>query len=42
VKNPSWLLPYIACTMIFAGLVIQFGLSLVAFAKKRSNQLAVA
>ncbi|HEU5079982.1 MAG TPA: cytochrome c biogenesis protein ResB [Opitutaceae bacterium] len=42
VKNPSWLLPYVACAMIFAGLVIQFGLSLVGFAKKRSNQLAVA
>lgn len=42
VKNPSWLLPYVACAMLFAGLVIHFGISLVGFATKRSRKLAVA
>ena len=40
VRNPSWLLPYIACLMMFAGLVLQFGLSLVAFIGKRRTKLA--
>jgi len=35
VRNPSWLLPYIACIMMSAGLLLQFGLSLVAFIGKR-------
>jgi ResB-like family protein len=42
VKNPSWLLPYLACAMLFAGLVIHFGISLISFAGKRSRRLAVA
>jgi len=42
VQNPSWILPYLACAMLFAGLVIQFGISLVAFASKRSRQNAHA
>ncbi|MET0261746.1 MAG: cytochrome c biogenesis protein ResB [Rariglobus sp.] len=35
VKNPSWLLPYIACIMMGLGLCIQFGIHLFAFAGKR-------
>ena len=42
VKNPSWILPYVACAMLFAGLVIQFGISLISFASKRSRQNALA
>jgi len=42
VKNPSWLLPYIACAMLFVGLIIHFGISLVNFASKRSRRPALA
>ncbi|HEY8932741.1 MAG TPA: cytochrome c biogenesis protein ResB [Rariglobus sp.] len=35
VRNPSWLLPYVACIMMGLGLVIQFGLHLFAFFAKR-------
>ncbi|MGH7996052.1 MAG: cytochrome c biogenesis protein ResB [Opitutaceae bacterium] len=35
VRNPSWRLPYIACAMIALGLVIQFGLHLAGFARRR-------
>ena len=35
VRNPSWLLPYIACIMMGLGLSIQFGIHLFAFANKR-------
>lgn len=35
VRNPSWTLPYIACTMMMLGLLIQFGISLAAFITKR-------
>ncbi|MCX6954966.1 MAG: cytochrome c biogenesis protein ResB [Verrucomicrobia bacterium] len=35
VRNPSWLLPYIACIMMSFGLLLQFGLSLLAFIAKR-------
>jgi len=35
VRNPSWLLPYIACIMMGLGLVLQFGLHLFAFIAKR-------
>ena len=35
VRNPSWLLPYIACIMMTFGLLLQFGLSLRAFIAKR-------
>ena len=36
VSNPSWELPYVACAMMALGLVVQFGLHLVGFARKRS------
>jgi hypothetical protein len=35
VRNPSWLLPYIACTLMSVGLLAQFGLHLVGFVGKR-------
>ena len=35
VHNPSWLLPYVSCVMMGLGLVIQFGIHLVAFIRKR-------
>ena len=35
VRNPSWPLPYVACLMMTAGLILQFGLSLRAFFAKR-------
>jgi hypothetical protein len=35
VRNPSWLLPYIACILMGLGLSIQFGIHLFAFANKR-------
>ncbi len=35
VRNPSWLLPYVACSVMTAGLLIQFGIHLVGFVKRR-------
>ncbi len=35
VRNPSWLAPYIACGAITLGLVIQFMIHLVGFARRR-------
>jgi hypothetical protein len=35
VRNPSWLLPYIACVLMSLGLLLQFGIHLVGFASKR-------
>ncbi len=35
VRNPSWLIPYIACTMMTLGLIWQFGIHLFAFVEKR-------
>jgi hypothetical protein len=36
VSNPGWLMPYIACIMMGAGLTFQFCLSLAGFIRKRS------
>ncbi len=36
VSNPSWRLPYLACLLVAAGLVIQFGLHLFGFVRKRA------
>lgn len=36
VRNPGWLLPYIACIMMGAGLTLQFGFTLAGFIRKRS------
>lgn len=35
VRNPSWLVPYISCLMVSAGLIVQFMYHLVGFARKR-------
>ncbi len=35
VRNPSWLIPYVACAMMTLGLVLQFGLHLVRFVTRR-------
>ena len=40
VRNPGWRLPYLACIMMFFGLVIQFGLHLTGFFQKRSAATA--
>jgi hypothetical protein len=36
VRNPSWITPYVACTMVGLGLLYQFLSHLMAFAKKRT------
>ena len=40
VRNPSWLVPYIACLLMSFGLLIQFGISLALFIEKRSRAAA--
>lgn len=35
VRNPSWLVPYIACGLMTLGLSVQFGIHLVAFLRRR-------
>lgn len=40
VKNPSWVLPYIACIMMGLGLIIQFGIHLIRFITKRAPRTA--
>jgi len=42
VRNPGWLLPYIACAMMAVGLIIQFSFTLVGFFTKRSAAAARA
>ena len=37
VRNPSWMVPYIACGMMTLGLTIQFGYHLVGFIRKRTH-----
>jgi ABC-type transport system involved in cytochrome c biogenesis permease subunit len=38
VRNPSWVMPYVACALVALGLVIQFALHLVGFATKRRDR----
>ncbi len=35
VRNPSWLIPYIACAVMTLGLTVQFSIHLLAFVGKR-------
>jgi hypothetical protein len=35
VRNPSWILPYVACALMALGLIVQFGLHLFGFLGKR-------
>lgn len=38
VRNPGWLVPYIACVMLGVGLMWQFGYSLAGFMRKRGSK----
>jgi hypothetical protein len=40
VRNPSWLMPYIACTLMTLGLTLQFGYHLVGFVSRRRSVVA--
>ena len=40
VHNPSFVAPYLACVIVAAGLLTQFGFHLVGFARKRRTVLA--
>ena len=42
VRNPSWLLPYISCALMSVGLLLQFGLHLVGFVRRRTSAAATA
>jgi hypothetical protein len=35
VKNPSWLVPYISCALLVLGMLVQFGMHLVSFVRRR-------
>jgi len=35
VRNPSWRIPYLSCALILLGLVLQFGLHLFGFFRRR-------
>jgi hypothetical protein len=35
VRNPAWSLPYVACSLMTLGLVMQFGTHLVGFVRRR-------
>ena len=40
IRNPSWLVPYLACIIVSLGLLWQFGFHLVRFLRKNSLQKA--
>ena len=40
VHNPSFIAPYVACVIVAAGLLVQFGYHLVGFARRRRAALA--
>src|ERR1043166_5212445 len=40
VHNPSFLAPYVACIIVAAGLLVQFGFHLVGFARQRRRAFA--
>jgi len=42
VRNPSWRIPYLSCALILLGLVIQFGIHLFAFFRRRLASAAPA
>jgi hypothetical protein len=35
VQNPSWLVPYIFCALIAFGMLLQFGMHLIGFVRRR-------
>jgi hypothetical protein len=40
VHNPSFLAPYVACVIVAAGLLVQFGFHLVGFSRQRRSAIA--
>ena len=40
VRNPSFVAPYIACIVVAAGLLVQFGYHLVGFSRRRRTVMA--
>jgi hypothetical protein len=40
VRNPSWQIPYVSCALIALGLVLQFGIGLFGFFRKRAAAAA--
>jgi hypothetical protein len=42
VRNPGWILPYVSCVMMGLGLLVQFGIHLLAFVRKRTAAAVVA
>lgn len=40
VRNPSWLIPYIACILVTLGMMWQFGWGLWKFSQRRAQQAA--
>lgn len=42
VRNPGWMLPYIACLMLTLGLFVQFGIGLHSFTQRRKARAATA
>src|SRR5262249_51249037 len=38
VRNPGWTMPYISCVMVALGMMIHFGITLVNFLQKQSDQ----
>lgn len=40
VRNPSFVAPYVACIVVAAGLLVQFGYHLVGFSRRRRAALA--
>ncbi len=41
VRNPSWQLPYVSCALMGLGLMIQFGIHLTGFIRKRTAAAAI-
>jgi hypothetical protein len=39
VRNPAAITPYVACSLVAAGLIVQFLTHLIGFARKRAQQL---
>ena len=42
VENPGWLLPYISCVLVTAGLLVHFGISLGRWLRKQNDRGASA
>ena len=40
VRNPSWRIPYVSCGLIALGLMVEFGMHLLGFFRRRQPQSA--